>query len=335
MNGCNEFRELISCRLDGELDAADVSSLEKHLEGCPSCRSYYELLSAVLGAETKVEPPPALLAGVMEGIKTAPRPKRNVLRPVITVAAAAACLAIVIAAVGVPKFTERNDAVSAGGAAPSQYNLGASAPLRTTSPENTYPVSAASDEIAEDSDVSYNMIAESAPEPEPAPEPPALKSAPAAAEEAPQEDSVPLPPVGFDGGSKPADASASAGSTAPAASSSNDTRAAGGGAAPDTRTPEMPAEDMPESPAALPVPEDEVDEEKALFISPTGGYRAIVHIRGELPEELLDYDLIELDDGRFEIFAPAELLPALESAGCEVDYQDEESDVIYIVYKPE
>ncbi len=392
MNGCNEYRELISCRLDGELDAADVSSLEKHLEGCPSCRSYYELLSAVLGAEAKVEPPPALLAGVMEGIKTAPRPKRNVLRPVITVAAAAACLAIVIAAVGIPKFTERQDAVMSGGTAPAQFTLGASAPLELPAAGDTYSVRAAAGESADEGGVSFNTITESAPQqesaaeeavpkeavqekpdanasaPDPspsrntapgntAPEKPAAPPAPAEQEPGPIEEPPAVKNVA--GGEAPTEAV----SSDPAAPESPSDIGTSGPAAPESPADIDPSgAAAPESPSANDTlaggevvngtPEETVTEIENAAGEPENdsapsadSYRATVRISGDLPDVLSGYEMTELDDGDndpsepddsdYGIVAPADVLSDLEDMDYDIEYQDEQSDLIYILYSPD
>lgn len=43
---CNHFRELISARLDGELDGDDAAMLTDHLAGCSSCAAYEDQAEA-------------------------------------------------------------------------------------------------------------------------------------------------------------------------------------------------------------------------------------------------------------------------------------------------
>jgi len=43
---CESATNLISCRIDGEISAADQSALDEHLSTCPACRATMDVLSA-------------------------------------------------------------------------------------------------------------------------------------------------------------------------------------------------------------------------------------------------------------------------------------------------
>jgi predicted anti-sigma-YlaC factor YlaD len=72
---CSTARELISARIDGELDAADETQLDSHLQSCVSCLEYQEDAFALRRALRMrvVEPEPAAnvsvdLAGSLQGV---------------------------------------------------------------------------------------------------------------------------------------------------------------------------------------------------------------------------------------------------------------------------
>ncbi|HJU36244.1 MAG TPA: zf-HC2 domain-containing protein [Gaiellaceae bacterium] len=44
---CSEWRELASCRLDGELDELQAARLERHLLDCEPCRSWTREIAAL------------------------------------------------------------------------------------------------------------------------------------------------------------------------------------------------------------------------------------------------------------------------------------------------
>ena len=46
---CEKAQMMASARLDGELDASELLALEKHLEGCPSCRRASEEMKKLQG----------------------------------------------------------------------------------------------------------------------------------------------------------------------------------------------------------------------------------------------------------------------------------------------
>lgn len=108
MRTCDEIGELLSARLDGALSAAEEAELAEHLQACAACRALSEdlaVLHEVMPA-LNVEPPPALLQGVMERIRAetpapvpfpdeAARARRN-RRKWRTWGATAAVLAVVV-----------------------------------------------------------------------------------------------------------------------------------------------------------------------------------------------------------------------------------------------
>ena len=44
---CEQMLELLSARLDGELNQAEEQAVQAHLEQCPECRALWEQLSAL------------------------------------------------------------------------------------------------------------------------------------------------------------------------------------------------------------------------------------------------------------------------------------------------
>ena len=98
MEGCEQYAELISARLDGPLSPEEERVLNAHLEQCPDCQALAEDLNALHEALTEpIDPPapPELLPGVMERVRqTAPGPRRVRRYQVRTLAGLAACLAI-------------------------------------------------------------------------------------------------------------------------------------------------------------------------------------------------------------------------------------------------
>ena len=101
MRTCNEYEELISCMIDGELDDDIQAELHAHIETCENCKLIYRAFSGISEhmKEDMAEAPANLASGVMDKIA----PKKNGvlrLRPWMRVAAAAACTALVIIGAG-------------------------------------------------------------------------------------------------------------------------------------------------------------------------------------------------------------------------------------------
>ena len=122
---CKNSEELIQTRMDGELDAAGISRLEKHLAECAPCRKIaqeYELLDQSLSFHIKVTTPlPELaeqpqsiteslmdyLKGIISLIKNPP-----VLQHRYTLAVAT--VAVILLAVAVPVFLRSGSPVADG-----------------------------------------------------------------------------------------------------------------------------------------------------------------------------------------------------------------------------
>jgi len=71
MSECEKYLEMISAQIDNELSPEEEWELERHLEGCPSCRRVKEAFGAISGAvsEELVQPPEELAASVMQKIR--------------------------------------------------------------------------------------------------------------------------------------------------------------------------------------------------------------------------------------------------------------------------
>ena len=99
MGNCEYYQELISCMLDGELTSQDEERLRTHMESCAECRAMYEAFSSLSGtlAADLEDPPAELTQGIMFKVRAseAAHRKRGRVR-VGRIAAAAACLAVVI-----------------------------------------------------------------------------------------------------------------------------------------------------------------------------------------------------------------------------------------------
>ena len=101
MGDHDRFYELISLSVDGALDAAGQRELEDHLAECAECRELLALLTGVHKTlDLNIEPPEALITGVMEGVERVSRTRGTVRvrRTGIFVgfAAAAAVLALAV-----------------------------------------------------------------------------------------------------------------------------------------------------------------------------------------------------------------------------------------------
>ncbi len=109
MAECRKYRDMISFYADGELPATKKEELAGHLDQCASCRSLLSLYITVTeaAAESLLEPPESFTTSVMDRIKTLSRDtganmsagtgrKRPIKPFIITFAAAAACLALVL-----------------------------------------------------------------------------------------------------------------------------------------------------------------------------------------------------------------------------------------------
>jgi predicted anti-sigma-YlaC factor YlaD len=111
MSGCNDYRDLIHARLDGELPGGRAADLDAHLDACASCRELADDLAAVasgLRALPEHPLPPAVLQEVFD--RTVRR-RRVILFPRLTQlpwkgwAAGTLAAAVLIALVFYPRYS--------------------------------------------------------------------------------------------------------------------------------------------------------------------------------------------------------------------------------------
>ena len=99
MSPCENYQELISRMIDGELSARERDELTGHLETCPDCAALYSAFSALserIGSDLE-EAPLDLKENVMANIRRAEIRKKNRLPNVLRgVLSAAACVAVIV-----------------------------------------------------------------------------------------------------------------------------------------------------------------------------------------------------------------------------------------------
>lgn len=107
---CEEYRQLLSARLDGELSPQEEKALEEHLAVCPACRADEAQLAAIQAAFKQledVEVPEGFAQSVMERVraekKAIPLYKRPQLK---AVAGLVACLALVAGLYQASRFSD-------------------------------------------------------------------------------------------------------------------------------------------------------------------------------------------------------------------------------------
>ena len=92
---CDQSRDLLSARLDGEASDDELAVLDRHLASCPACATFADELVGVdrLTRLTPAEPVPDLTAAVMAANATAAEdPRRQAVRWSLVVVAAAQLL---------------------------------------------------------------------------------------------------------------------------------------------------------------------------------------------------------------------------------------------------
>jgi anti-sigma factor RsiW len=106
MADCKEYELMISSYVDGELSEKETEALLAHLDSCASCRallSVYRNISEAAG-ESMLEVPDGFSASIMKKVKEMPAEPTLISLParlrkfrpaIISIAAAAACLALV------------------------------------------------------------------------------------------------------------------------------------------------------------------------------------------------------------------------------------------------
>ena len=130
MRSCDEFQELISAMLDGELTDAELAEVNAHIAVCEQCRAMYEAFSAVSDALRAVEVPDTLHDGIIQRVESARKVVRfqkrfRVLRPLV---ATAACLIVIVGTVFfgnnmLRMGAARNESNAAPAAAPAMFAM--------------------------------------------------------------------------------------------------------------------------------------------------------------------------------------------------------------------
>jgi anti-sigma factor RsiW len=92
MNGCENYEEMLSAWLDGELEVEKETSLMQHLESCPGCRSRSEGFRSVdrLIARFNTAPGPGLEGRIQRALM--PKPQSHFFGRLMRVAVAALIL---------------------------------------------------------------------------------------------------------------------------------------------------------------------------------------------------------------------------------------------------
>lgn len=100
MEPCQEYEALISAAVDGEATEAERRALMEHLSRCEGCREAYtqSLLLQEAFSQWEEEAPQGFTEAVMEQVRREPRQQkaRRSRRRWISLAAAAACLALIV-----------------------------------------------------------------------------------------------------------------------------------------------------------------------------------------------------------------------------------------------
>lgn len=98
------YSDMISAAVDGALSPEEHRQLLEHLSGCPACREAYEqtlLLRDAFAAWEEPEVPAGLTAAVMGRVRQ--ERSKNRRRPLWRLAAAAACLAVILYGAGIAR----------------------------------------------------------------------------------------------------------------------------------------------------------------------------------------------------------------------------------------
>lgn len=123
---CDEFEELISSYIDGEISESDALRLKEHLAVCERCRETLSLYGALFSEAEKPLPPPELFSRVMDGVRTGQVQIRRggKGRPYAWILTAAACICLCVFGAGKLKgMPEENRSQDADGSS-DQYLYG-------------------------------------------------------------------------------------------------------------------------------------------------------------------------------------------------------------------
>lgn len=154
MTDHEHFQELISEKLDGIISAADDRLLADHMASCEDCRELYSLLSGAREAlDFELEPPEALLPGVMKAVRAEKRRKNFRVQAAFTGFAAAAAVLAVVLFTGGPRLPEA-DLADPGSALSSSSDPGS--PLSpSAAPPSTYALPGADEPRAQADDPAF------------------------------------------------------------------------------------------------------------------------------------------------------------------------------------
>lgn len=109
MEHCEDYLELISAGIDGQLTGEELQKLNDHLARCPDCRALYDIMAendAALAGLGDCEPPEGFAQSVMERIQAERAPGKIVFlfrRPQFKKAMTAAACALLC--IGVVRFS--------------------------------------------------------------------------------------------------------------------------------------------------------------------------------------------------------------------------------------
>lgn len=95
----HENTALLDAFVDGELTSEEMISVQSHLDECPECRAYVDdvlVIRASFPTEDDVELPADFAETVMKAVAEAPQTRSKKRQPWGKLAAAAACLALIV-----------------------------------------------------------------------------------------------------------------------------------------------------------------------------------------------------------------------------------------------
>ena len=119
MRSCEEYREMISALLDGELPEAERAGLEAHIASCAACAETYDAFAALTLPEEEV--PATLHADIMARVAPAQKALRGqrILARTRAWLTAAACLVFVVGTLFAVGRLALPHGAKSGGAAPA------------------------------------------------------------------------------------------------------------------------------------------------------------------------------------------------------------------------
>ncbi|HHT16759.1 MAG TPA: hypothetical protein GXZ77_03460 [Papillibacter sp.] len=297
MTSCEEFEELLSALIDGELTPEEHEKIDEHITKCKACASLlklYKAMSKELSAVPK--PPEDFRKRVMDRIASLPgepgkkRGKLIFIKPWMTTVAAAVCLALILLVSPLrgalqPKKETEESAQLMLAAAPSAF------------PQEAEGVGTC--DVVEDGDESNVWFS---------------------ASEATDDSASPDEPVSGKTDSAP-----------PAAGMEKEAQARGNDVIGGIQTAERPTMQgilgyAPPGVSSMPEPTMEMAEAAV--------YYAVITVHGEMPEELTDIEFMAQPDGYETAEIPVETARALIDAGFEVVYGGEECRKALVVYYP-